>query len=827
MTTAELLASVTLADVETEQARRRWRADPVRYVREVFGVTPDAWQATALQQAERTNRLCLKACKGPGKGHRLDMAFDTPSGPRLWGDLVVGDEVFAADGSPTRVQAVYDRGVLPMYRVVFDDGVAVIVDGDHIWMVQGRTERRHGRWATLSTEEILTRGIRVKNGRWQGRQFAIPQQGPAQWPRADLPVDPYVLGVWLGDGGKHSGRFTGIDDDVEHEILRRGYRIGPKDSVGQTATIYGLSTDLRALGIVHLGSHERYVPKPYRTASIAQRLDLLRGLMDTDGSIGTDGHAEFCVTSHRLAEDVAWLTRSLGGAARWKHPKQGWYPVDGVRKVCRAAHRVTVTMPVNPFVCTRKSVRWASKVTPEQQRYLTRYIDKIEPSDPADVRCIEVAHPSKCYLANDFVVTHNTAVLAWLIWHFLDTRAHPRIVATSVSEENLRGNLWRELAKWQGRSPRLRAEYEWTATRVSRRGHKATWNAEARSWSRSADTTQQADTLAGVHEDHCLFVLDESGSIPQAVMATAEAALATGGDTKIVQAGNPTTLDGPLYRACVTDRALWTVVEITGDPDDPARSPRIDLDWARQQIATYGRDNPWVMVNVLGLFPPSSLNALLGPEEVEAAMRRTLPEDAYRWAQSRIGVDVARYGDDRTVLFPRQGLRAFQPVVMRHAKDSAVSTDIATAVLRLHQDAAGPIVMDATGGWAAGASDVLKASRVRPVEVQFHAPAGDRKYKNRRAEMWFALAEWVKRGGWLPQMPELIGELTTPTYLFGGDGKFLLEPKEQVKARLGRSPDLADALALTFGVPELAMRQAEPAIKYARPTTSGGLSWMQ
>lgn len=412
-----------------------------------------------------------------------------------------------------------------------------------------------------------------------------------------------------------------------------------------------------------------------------------------------------------------------------------------------------------------------------------------------------------------------TAVLAWLIWHFLDTRPHPRIVATSVTEENLRGNLWRELAKWQRTSPRLREQYEWTATRITRRGEKATWSAEARSWSRSADTTQQADTLAGVHEDHCLFVLDESGGIPQAVMATAEAALATGGDTKIVQAGNPTTLDGPLYRACVTDRALWTVIEITGDPDDPQRSPRIDLDWARQQIATYGRDNPWVMVNVLGAFPPSSLNALLGPEEVEAAMRRSWPEDTYRWAQMRLGVDVARYGDDRTVLFPRQGRRAFLPIVMRHAKDSAVSTEIATAVLRAQQEhGAGPIIMDATGGWAAGASDVLKASRARPVEVQFHAPAGNPKYRNRRAELWFGMAEWVKGGGWLPQIPELVGELTTPTYLFGGDGKFLLEPKDQVKARLGRSPDLADALALTFGVPEVARAAVMPTVAY-RPVS--------
>ena len=246
---------------------------------------------------------------------------------------------------------------------------------------------------------------------------------------------------------------------------------------------------------------------------------------------------------------------------------------------------------------------------------------------------------------------------------------------------------------------------------------------------------------------------------------------------------------------------------MTGDPDDPARATRIDLAWARTQIETYGRENPWVMSYILGQFPPSSLNALLGPEEVQAAMDRELPVATYEWAQKRLGIDVARYGDDRTVIFPRQGLRAFAPDVLRHARDSAVSTDIATAVLTRRGLMGGDALMllDATGGWAAGASDVLQASghrpADRPVNVQFHAPAMTDKYKNRRAEMWFQMAEWIKRGGWLPKVSELVAELTTPTYTFL-NGKFQLEPKEQVKARLGRSPDLADALALTFAVPE-------------------------
>ena len=318
-----------------------------------------------------------------------------------------------------------------------------------------------------------------------------------------------------------------------------------------------------------------------------------------------------------------------------------------------------------------------------------------------------------------------------------------------------------------------------------------------------------------------LALVDESGAIPLPVARAAEQALSTGPVFgKLVQSGNPISLEGMLYAAAVSQRHLWYVITITGDPDDVKRSPRIDIEWARQQIETYGRDNPWVKSYILGQFPESSINSLLGPEDVQAAMRRDLPASAYDWAQKRLGIDVARYGDDRTVIFPRQGLRAFAPIVMRHARDSAVSTDIATKVLSKRAEWGSTVeVMDATGGWAAGARDVLMASECDPISVQFHAPSGNPKYKNRRAEGWFEMAERIKAGLWLPNIPELVGELSTPTYTFVG-GKFMLEPKEKVKERLGRSPDLADALALTFMVPEVVSRKVE----LPRMQTTGG-SW--
>jgi hypothetical protein len=402
-----------------------------------------------------------------------------------------------------------------------------------------------------------------------------------------------------------------------------------------------------------------------------------------------------------------------------------------------------------------------------------------------------------------------TCVLSWLCWNFLLTRPYPKIAATSISFENLADGLWAEMAKWMYKSPLLKNQFQWTKTRIFCKDYSETWFMSARAWSKSATKDQQANTLAGLHADYIMFILDESGGIPDAVMAAAEAALSTGIECKLVQAGNPTHLEGPLYRAVTNERHLWFVAEITGDPDDPKRAPRISKKWAREQIEKYGKDNPWVLVNVFGQFPPSSMNTLLGPEEVTRAMRLKLKQADFMYAQKRLGIDVARFGDDRTILFPRQGLQAFKPVVMRNARSNEIAARIISAKFKWKSEME---FIDDTGGYGSGVVDSLIQANEPGHPINHAGKALNPKYYNKRAENWFLMAEWVKRGGCLPNIPEMIGELITPQYTFK-NGKFLLEPKDQIKDRLGRSPDYADALSLTFSLPEM---QAETEIDKVR-----------
>ncbi len=120
-----------------------------------------------------------------------------------------------------------------------------------------------------------------------------------------------------------------------------------------------------------------------------------------------------------------------------------------------------------------------------------------------------------------------TCILAWLCWNFLLTRPYPKIAATSITGDNLADNLWTEMAHWMGKSQMLSSSFTWTKTRIFSNDHSETWWMSARPWSKSADTAQQGNALAGLHADYIMFVLDESGGIPDAVMASAEAALSS------------------------------------------------------------------------------------------------------------------------------------------------------------------------------------------------------------------------------------------------------------------------------------------------------------
>ena len=394
-----------------------------------------------------------------------------------------------------------------------------------------------------------------------------------------------------------------------------------------------------------------------------------------------------------------------------------------------------------------------------------------------------------------------STVLAWLSWNFLLTRPNPKIAATSISGDNLRDGLWTEMAKWQQKSPLLQHLFTWTTTRIASKENPEQWWMSARTWPQSGDATQQANTLAGLHADYIMFVIDESGGMTDAIMASAEAALSSCVEGHIVQAGNPTQLSGPLYRAWRNEHGIWYVVPITGDPDDPKRSPRIKKQWALDQIREYGRDDPWVRTNVFGEFPQAAFNSLIGAEEVRAAMKRNYQEHQVTGYVKVIGVDVAKYGSDSSVILKRQGPQVWPLLVYR-----SIDGPMGAAIVNREWSSWGAegAFIDDTGGFGGSWIDQLRILGRSPIGVHFNQKAHNpQRFKNKRAEMYFDCANWIREGGALPDDKDLYDALISTTYTIEEKtGLYLIEPKSSVRAKMNqRSPDALDSLVLSFAEP--------------------------
>lgn len=349
---------------------------------------------------------------GVGKANKCSEPLLTPHGWTLMGDIEVGDEVIGPDGLPTPVVAVHPQGEQDTYRVTFSDGTWSECNLDHLWTVtywgssrasgkQVRVERT----TTISTRELLRRGVKTPKGR---RKFRIPMVAPVQFEPRDLPVDPYTLGVILGDGHiRPDGevRFT-----AEAECLTR---IGLTDLHDHPSP--GIATksstqwrdDLISLELAGTKSDSKFVPEDYLWSSEADRRALLAGLVDTDGHALPSGGVEFTSTSQHLAEAVVHLVQSLGGTAgsTWEQPREAHYlDDDGERVECKPYWRVTFRLLDQPFRLERKAQQWVRPT-----KYLPhRHIESIERVGRDEHQCITVGREDGLYVTRSFIVTHNS-----------------------------------------------------------------------------------------------------------------------------------------------------------------------------------------------------------------------------------------------------------------------------------------------------------------------------------------------------------------------------------------------------------------------------------
>lgn len=384
-----------------------------------------------------------------------------------------------------------------------------------------------------------------------------------------------------------------------------------------------------------------------------------------------------------------------------------------------------------------------------------------------------------------------TGLVAWIILWFVSTRAHPQVVVTANTKTQLTTKTWRELSKWHQMSLH---EYwfVWTATKFTNVFHKKTWFATAIPWSE-----HNSEAFAGTHEKYVLVIFDESSNIADTIWEVTEGAMTTVGAIWIAF-GNPTRNTGR-FRECFTKfQHRWVRRQIDSRTAKMANKKKLD-----QWIEDWGLDSDFVRVRVLGQFPEQSDMQFISQAYVDGARGRVVNYNDYRMAPIIVGVDVARFGDDKTVITVRQGIKVLDMRTFRQLD----TTQVMGQVMQVEDEYDADAVFIDVGAMGPGVIDQGRQLGRRWTEVNFGAAATDRTYYNKRAEMWGDMRDWLKDLGSLRDVDsaiwqELQDDLIGPEYWFDKKrNRIILESKQDMKDRKLASPDCGDSLALTFAAP--------------------------
>ena len=334
-----------------------------------------------------------------GKALHVDEPVLTPSGWVRIGDLREGDTVIAGDGSHTVVTGVFPQGIRPLIRVTFDYGTSILCDKDHLWKVKRPADRWAKRgWSVERTEDMMRYG----NNPTPKQRFVVPHVGPVRMDAKPGAVDPYLLGVLLGDGClRQVISFSSKDPEIAGAFIAHGYTIAKRGAYDWSViNAPVLKRELVRLGVWGKLAHEKFVPSEYKHADPGTRLAILQGLMDTDGTCEKSGHTSFTSVSKELADDVVFLARSLGGKCYIRSRVTSFNGKQG-----RVSFTVAVRLPHAPvFRLARKLARYVRPASTTDNHVIVRYKEV----PPGEAVCISVAHPDRTYVTRDFVVTHNT-----------------------------------------------------------------------------------------------------------------------------------------------------------------------------------------------------------------------------------------------------------------------------------------------------------------------------------------------------------------------------------------------------------------------------------
>ena len=389
--------------------------------------------------------------------------------------------------------------------------------------------------------------------------------------------------------------------------------------------------------------------------------------------------------------------------------------------------------------------------------------------------------------------TGKSTSLAWLVLWSILVFDDVKVLCTAPTGHQLNDVLLSEIKKWhQKMLGHWKDKVIITTDKVSLEGSLGF--AAMRTGRK-----ENPEALQGRHAENMIILIDEASGIDDTVYEVARGTLSTP-SARIIMASNPTRSTGYFYNAFHRNRANWDLFTFSC-----LNSPFVAQEYIREMQEEYGDESDIYKVRVLGEFPKGGDLQFITTSVVNSAVDRYYDETAYNFAALVLGVDVAYFGGDRSVIYLRQGLHARELFSVQGIE----ITDFASIVAKLWDEHNADAVFVDGIGVGAGVVSYLRSIGKQPISVAYSGSSATEGYHNKRAECWGLMRDWLKEG-WIPNDPKLKDDLTAPEYSFTVSGKLILERKENMRKRGLASPDFADALALTFANPVVANRKRGP-----------------
>ncbi|MDQ2768942.1 MAG: SNF2-related protein, partial [Bacteroidota bacterium] len=403
---------------------------------------------------------CLADDMGLGKAQPLHAKVLTPNGWEQMGQLRVGDAVINSQGQTSRVTGVFPQGEKEIFRVTFTDGSTAECCAEHLWAVQSPVQKYRGQVYGVKSLQELSADLHDKHG---NTKWFIPMVKPVEMAAQPVPVDPYFMGLLLGDGcfRQNTIRLSTGDAEIVNYVARELPPTLAMRRNGNTCdylfvkNVAGWTNELmqhvKNLGLKGKGSLTKFIPEAYLYNDAATRLAVLQGLMDSDGYMSAQGDVcQFCSISPQLAEGVTFLVQSLGGTVRQSSKVPG-YTHLGERRTGQLAYTLTLSLPPHlmPFRLARKAALYRPKT--KYQPY--RGIKAVELVGTMPAQCIAVDAPDRLYVTDNFILTHNTIQTLAMLLQRHESGANHGAASLLVLPTSLVYNWQSEAAKF---TPALR-----------------------------------------------------------------------------------------------------------------------------------------------------------------------------------------------------------------------------------------------------------------------------------------------------------------------------------------------------------------------------------